>query len=192
MDVLTAIMTRTSVPPLKMGEPAPDATAVQAILAAGAAAPDHGRLAPFRFLVVEDDARTALGALFAAAAKAAMPDIAEADLEKQRRNPLRAALVITVITQVRADHPKIPAVEQMGSGAAAMQNMLLAAHGLGFAAKWVTGKNAYDPHVRAGLGCAGDEVITGFLYVGTLAQPHPTSGKPDPAPITTYWRGTPG
>ncbi|WP_159712373.1 nitroreductase family protein, partial [Geminicoccus flavidas] len=144
MDALTAIMSRTSVPPLKMGSPGPDQATLDAILAAGAAAPDHGRISPFRFLVVTGEARKALGELFVEAALAANPDTAEADLDKQRRNPQRAAAVIAVITHVRADHPKIPAVEQLASGAAAMQNMLLAAHAKGFAAKWVTGKNAYD------------------------------------------------
>jgi nitroreductase len=189
MDVLTAIMERTSVPPLKMGAPGPDQAELQAILAAGAAAPDHGRLAPFRFLLVEKEARAALGELFVHAARIADPDTAEVDLEKQRRNPQRATAVIVVITHVRADHPKIPAVEQLASGAAAMQNMLLAAKAKGFAAKWVTGKNAYDPTVRAGLGCAGDDVVTGFLYIGSFADEHPVSTKQDPARITARWRG---
>ncbi|WP_027135233.1 nitroreductase family protein [Geminicoccus roseus] len=187
MDVVSAIMGRTSIPPLKMGAPGPDRAELEAILAAGAAAPDHGRLAPFRFLVVEGEARAELGDLFVRAARQADPQVAEADLDKQRRNPQRAAVVIVVVTQVRADHPKIPAVEQLSAGAAAMQNMLLAAHAAGFASKWVTGKNAYDPMVRDGLGLAGDDVITGFLYVGSYVEEHPASAKKDPAAITSRW-----
>lgn len=190
MDALTAIMSRTSVPPLKMGSPGPDQATLDAILAAGAAAPDHGRISPFRFLVVTGEARRALGELFVEAALAANPETAEADLDKQRRNPQRAAAVIAVITHVRADHPKIPAVEQLAAGAAAMQNMLLAAHAKGFAAKWVTGKNAYDPVVRAGLGCAGDDVITGFLFIGSYEAEHQPSPKTDPAKLTRYWTGS--
>jgi nitroreductase len=189
MDALTTIMERTSVPPLKMGAPGPDEAQLQAILAAGAAAPDHGKLVPFRFLLVEKEARAALGELFVQAARIADPTVAEADLEKQRRNPQRATAVIVVITRVRADHPKIPAAEQLASGAAAMQNMLLAAKAQGFATKWVTGKNAYDSTVRAGLGCAGDDVVTGFLFIGSFAQDHPVSPKQDPAAITTRWTG---
>jgi len=189
MDALTVIMGRTSVPPLKMGGPGPDQAALEAILAAGAAAPDHGKLSPFRFVVIEGEARQALGELFVQAARQADPGAAEVDLEKQRRNPQRAGVVIVVITHVRADHPKVTAVEQLGSGAAAMQNMLLAAHALGFAAKWVTGKNAYDPVVRAGLGCAGDDVVTGFLFIGSFADEHPTSRKQEPAAITSRWNG---
>jgi nitroreductase len=189
MDALTAIMSRTSVPPLKMGSPGPDQATLDAILAAGAAAPDHGRISPFRFLVVTGEARRTLGELFVEAALAANPDTTEADLDKQRRNPQRAAAVIVVITHVRADHPKIPAVEQLAAGAAAMQNMLLAAHAKGFAAKWVTGKNAYDPVVRAGLGCAGDDVITGFLFIGSYEAEHQASPKADPARLTRYWTG---
>jgi nitroreductase len=189
MDVSTTIMSRTSVPPVKMGSPGPDAAAVQQILAAGAAAPDHGRIMPFRFLLVEGDARAALGELFVTAARQADPAVAEADLEKQRRNPTRASAVIVVITKVRADHPKIPAVEQLAAGAAAMQNMLLMAHGLGFATKWVSGKNAYDPVIRTALGCAADDVITGFLFVGSFTEPHPPSPKLDPEKITRRWTG---
>jgi nitroreductase len=195
MDVLTAIMSRTSVPPLKMGAPGPDAADLQEILAAGAAAPDHGKISPFRFVVIEGEARMALGELFVAAAREADRNVAEADLEKQRRNPLRATVVIAVITHVRVDHPKIPTVEQLSAGGAAMQNMLLAAHAKGFAAKWVTGKNAYDPMIRSALGCAGDDVITGFLFIGSFSDGHPASPKQDPAAITTRWTGpvdTPG
>ena len=129
MDVSTAILSRTTIPPLKMGGPGPSAADLQEILAAGAAAPDHGRLMPFRFLLVEGEARAALGEVFVQAARAADPDVAEADLEKQRCNVSRATAVVVVITRVHAGQ-KVPEVEQIAAGAAAMQNMLLAAHGM--------------------------------------------------------------
>lgn len=187
MDVLTAIMTRTTVPPLKMGGPGPDQAALDRILAAGAAAPDHGRIAPYRFFTVTGAARERLGELFVAAARASDPRIGEADLDKQRRNPTRATAVIVVVAKIRPDHPKFPPIEQEAAAAAAIENMLLAAHGLGFAGKWVTGKNAYDPMIRAAFGCAEDDVIMGLVFLGSLIEPHAASPKPDAGAITLNW-----
>ncbi|HEX2526225.1 MAG TPA: nitroreductase [Geminicoccus sp.] len=188
MDVSTAILSRTTVPPLKMGGPGPGPADLQEILAAGAAAPDHGKLTPFRFILIEGDSRAALGEVFVAAARAADPNVAEVDLDKQRRNVMRATAVVVVVTRVRPGH-KIPAEEQIAAGAAAMQNMLIMAHARGFAAKWATGKNAYDPHIRQALGCSQEDVITGFLLIGSLAEAHPVSAKLDPERITMRWTG---
>ena len=188
MDVLDVIASRTSIPPVKMGSDRPDPTELRTVLAAGAAAPDHGKLVPYRFITVTGDARATLGDLFATAMLAVDPDARQADLDKQRGNPRRAGAMIVVVTRVVREH-KIPTDEQVGAGAAAMQNMLLAAHAKGLAGKWVTGKNAYDPVVRAGLGCAADEIITGFLYLGSLDVAHPPSAKIDAVTITTHWDG---
>ena len=188
MDVLEAIRTRTSVPPMKMGLPVPSSNDLTEILEAGAAAPDHGRLMPFRFLVVEGEARKDLGELFVRAMLKADPAARPADLDKQRANPQRAAVVIAVITRAIPEH-KIPVVEQLSAGAAAMQNMLLAVHAKGFGGKWVTGKNAYDPMVREGIGCQHDEVVTGFLYLGGLQEPYPISVKKTVGNITSHWPG---
>jgi nitroreductase len=187
MDVLTAIMTRTTVPPLKMGGPGPDQAALDKILAAGAAAPDHGRIAPYRFFTVTGVTRERLGELFVEAARASDPTIRDADLEKQRRNPTRATAVIVVVAKVRPNHPKFPAIEQEAAAEPAIENMLLAAHGLGFAGKWVTGKNAYDPMVRKAFGCAEDDIIMGIVFLGSLIEPHATSPKPAAATITLNW-----
>lgn len=187
MDALEAILTRTTVPPAKMGPPGPDEAQLRRILEAGAAAPDHGCLRPWRFLVVRGAARDRLGALFARAVVAKGGDAAE--LEKQRTSPLRASVVVAVVAKLRKDHPKIPEPEQVASAAAAMQNMLLAAHAQGLAAKWVTGKNAYDPVVRQGLGLAPHDLITGFLFVGTPASPHEGAARPALATIVEEWTG---
>ena len=88
------------------------------------------------------------------------------------RHPLRAPVIVVVAARVEPAHPKIPEVEQVAAVAAAAQNMLLAAHALGFAAKWATGKQAYDPGVKAGLGLADDDRILGFLYLGSYAADH--------------------
>src|SRR3954454_9699207 len=172
MDALEAILTRSSVPPVKMGPPGPDDAQLRRILEAGATAPDHGRLRPWRFLVVRGTARERLGELFASAALAKGGDVSEAEVEKQRSGPLRAPVVVTVVAKVRPDYPKIPPSEQLASAAAAAQNMLIAAHALGLSAKWTTGKTAHEPAVRHGMGLGPVDHMVACLLLGRPAGPH--------------------
>lgn len=188
MEAIEAILSRTTVPPVKMGLPGPDPQQLERILSAGAAAPDHGRLVPFRFLVVEGDARGALGELFVRPLLQ-RGDVSAEEIDKQRTAPLRAPVIVVVIAKVQPDHPKIPAVEQLASAACAAQNVLLAAHAMGFAGKWATGKNAYDPAIRAGLGLDQHDVLTGFLYLGSpTAVPEP-GPRPELRAVTRRWEG---
>jgi nitroreductase len=187
MQALQAILTRVTVPPVKLGEPAPDDAALGRMLEAAAAAPDHGKLRPWRFLVVRGAGRDRLGALFAEALLAERPGTSAAEIEKQRTAPLRAPLIVVAVASVDPNHPKIPAWEQQASVACAVQNLLLAAHALGFAGKWATGGNAASPGVRRGLGLAADETIAGLLYIGTAREPQPVPPRPDPAEIAAVW-----
>jgi nitroreductase len=187
MDALTAILSRHSVPPAFLAEPAPAGAALERILAAGAAAPDHGRLRPWRFVPIGGDDRVRLGAVFAEALRRRQPDAPDAALEQERQRPLRAPLLIMVAARVASDHPKIPVVEQILSTGAAVQNMLIAAHALGFGAKWVTGDNAYDDHVKAALGLAPGDQIAAFLHLGTIAGTPPLVPHAEPAAHTSAW-----
>ena len=189
MDALEAILTRSSVPPVKMGLPGPDDAQLRRILEAGAAAPDHGKLRPWRFLVVRGAARERLGEVFADAVVSKGGERAE--VEKQRSVPLRAPVTIVVVAKVRPDHPKIPPAEQVASAAAAAQNMLIAAHALGLAAKWTTGKNAHDPAVRDGMGLGPDDQILGFLLIGSPAVPHGATERPPVDDVVVQWEGRP-
>jgi nitroreductase len=172
MNVLDAIHSRRTVPPAKMGPPGPDDAALRQILEAGNAAPDHGMLRPWRFLVVRGEGRARLGELFAAFVRRTAPSASPEEIEKQRTAPTRAPAILVVVAHLQPAHPKIPEVEQVAAVAAAAQNMLLAAHALGFAAKWATGKQAYDAGVREGLGLGPDDRIIGFLYLGSPAAGH--------------------
>jgi nitroreductase len=189
MEALEAILGRRTVPQLKMTGPGPDKAELRAILEAGAAAPDHGKLRPWRFLLVEGEARARLGALFVRALLAASPDASAAEIEKQRTAPLRAPLLIVVVARIDRRQDKIPEVEQIASTAAAAQNILLATHALGFAGKWSTGRIAYDPVVKAGLGLGPDEHVLGFVYIGAYARPQEPSPRPDLADLVTTWTG---
>ncbi len=163
---LDMLLSRASVSPAAMTEPAPEGLDLNDILDAAMRAPDHGRLRPWRFLTISGDARHRLGEVFVAALRKREPDAADVLLERERTRPLRAPLVIAAGVHVDPDNA-IPEIEQVLSGGAAVMNILNAAHALGFAAMWVTGKNTYDPVVNEALGFHAPDRLIGFVYLGT-------------------------
>jgi len=185
LDAIEALTTRAS--PAGLTAPAPDASALDAMLRAAVRAPDHGRLRPWRFIVIDGDARIALGDALAQALHAREPNAAEAAIAKERAKPLRAPLIIVVAAKLRK-HRGVPAVEQIIAAGAAAQNILVAAHALGYGAFWRTGAAAYDDRVKRTLGLAPDDAIVGFVYVGT-----PNGATPVPAADVdahvTRWTG---
>lgn len=188
MQAIEAILGRRTVPQMKMAEPGPDESQLRLMLEAGCAAPDHGRVRPWRFLLVRGDARERLGELFAEAALAANPAATPGDVDKQRTAPLRAPLIIVVAAKIDRRPGRPPEVEQIASAAAAAQNILLAAHAMGYAGKWSTGKNAYMSGIKAGLGLEPEDHLIGFLYIGSLGSPQEPSPRPDPAEVVSEWR----
>lgn len=164
MDALTLLNHRNSEP--KLTKPAPDRDTLQRILTASLRAPDHGRLRPWRYLIIEGKARQRLGELFADALLQRKPDAPPEEIRKNAEAPLRAPLVIAVIAKLQ-EHPKVPKVEQLLSAGCAAYGVLLATQASGFGAIWRTGDNCYDDHVKAGLGLAPHEQIVGYLYLGT-------------------------
>ena len=171
MDALTTITTRAS--PLKLGEPGPSPAQVRTLLEAAIRAPDHGKLKPWRFLVVEGAGRVRLGDLWVDGLRRREPAAPDVMLQREREKPLRAPLIIVVIARIVRDNAKVPAIEQIGSAASAAQNLQLAAHAMGFGCLWRTGATAYDPVVKAGLGVAAEDEIIGFMYVGSIAAAGP-------------------
>lgn len=187
MDAIEVILGRRTWPPAKLGEPGPDAAALELLLRAAAAAPDHGLLRPFRLLVVEGEGRARLGALIAEALGSERPDTSPDELERQRTAPLRAPLLILVVLRLQPAHPKIPEIEQIASAAAAAQNVLLAARALGFEGKWATGFPAASRHFARALGLAANERLLGILYIGTPRGSHAGPPRPEPAEIASPW-----
>ncbi|MFL6574995.1 MAG: nitroreductase, partial [Povalibacter sp.] len=168
------IQSRTS--PLKLIEPAPPPEIVQRIIEAGVRAPDHGRLRPWRFVILEGDARKQLGDAMAELLRAKMPDVSQDQLEGERRKPLRAPMIIAVAAHVTPG--KIPEIEQVLAVGAAVQNMMLAAHALGFGAMWKTGGAAYAANVKRLLELDERDHIVAFLYVGTVGAVGPLIAAP--------------
>ena len=186
MDAIEAIATRRTVG--RLVEPAPNADALARAFSAAMAAPDHKRLRPWRFLVIEGEARNALGTLMASALKGRKPETAGDDLTREQAKPLRAPMIIAAIAKIKAD-AGIPDVEQVLAAGAATQNLMLALHAQGFGTAWKTGAGAYDPRVRAGLGLGANEQIIGFIYAGTIAVQPPAQPVPDHRDHVTTWTG---
>jgi nitroreductase len=174
MELLELLVTRTSCG--KLQAPAPTGNALRHIIQAGLRAPDHGRLRPWRFLIIEGDGLDRLGQLFAEAASRRTGDRDEAALIKFRQQPLRAPLIIAVIASPKS-HAKIPEIEQYHAVACAAYAMLLAANAQGFNGIWRTGDNAYDAYINQQLGLEPHEQIIAYLYLGTAA------GEANPLPL---------
>lgn len=163
MDALDVLHNRVS--STRMREEKPPAECLDNIYRAALRAADHAMLRPWRFLVVQDEARQRLGELFAQSLASDDPDTPETVLANTRRKPLRAPVIVIAVSSPR-EHPKVPVMEQDLSTGAAVQNMLNAAFAQGLGAIWRTGAMTESETVRSGLGVEGHEKIIGFLYIG--------------------------
>jgi len=169
--VLAALRERRSRPAL--GLPGPDADDVADMISAAMAAPDHGRLRPWRFVVADSDARAGLGDAFAAAEAERVPGSTDDQLDRARAKAFRAPMIIVVIASPQP-HPTITAWEQRASAVCAAHGIVLAADALGYGAFWRTGWLGGAPKVRAHLGLADHEDVTGWIYLGSpLGRPAP-------------------
>lgn len=166
MDALQALHSRVSVP--RLVGPVPTQDQLQALFKAALRAPDHAWLRPWRFLLVQGVGLDALGQLFAQAGLSDTPDLDLPAVERLQALAQRAPMLIVAIS-CRQAHEKVPNIEQDLSCAAAVSNMLVAAHAMGIGAVWRTGWLAYHPVVREGLGLAAHEQLIAFLYLGQPA-----------------------
>lgn len=164
--VIETLLTRTSLGALT--EPAPDEAALQLALRCALRAPDHRMLRPWRFFVVRGSARERLGEVFVRAMQASNPALTEVEVARARALPLRAPLLVVAAVCPQADD-KVPEWEQLLSGGAAVQNLLLALHAQGYASMWRTGELATAPIVKAAFGLAPSDYVTGFIYIGSPA-----------------------
>jgi len=164
MEAMELLLTRHSA--AKLGAPPPSKEAVDAILEAAARTPDHSRLRPWRVILIDGNARQALGEILAESLARRNPAAGDQALAREREKALRAPLIIVVAT--RCDRSaKIPIVEQVLAAGCAAHSVMLAAFAQGLGAFWRTGEAAYDGAVKDALGIASDDLIIGFIYVGT-------------------------
>jgi nitroreductase len=176
-DALKLLTTRRSFKPVELAGPAPSATEIDQLLTVASRVPDHGKLAPWRFIVFEGDARLAAGDAIVAAFRTKYPDAKPEHVEAERNRFARAPLVVAVVSRA-APHVKIPEWEQVLSAGAAAMNLVLAAHALGYGASWITEWYAYDRSVLDALGLAPHERIAGFVHIGR--PPGPPEDRPRP------------
>ncbi len=185
-DAIELLRTRRSVKPAELLGPPPSEAELETLLTAASRVPDHGKLAPWRFIVFAGDARHKAGDAIAAAFLEDNPGPDPERVDFERRRLARAPLVIAVVSRA-APHVKIPEWEQVLSAGAAGMNLVVAAHALGYAASWITEWYAYDRRVLARLGLGEAERIAGFVHIGRPARPPEERARPPLASITTWF-----
>lgn len=181
----TYLETRRSIPANMMTEPGPDRDTIQKMLALATRVPDHGKLAPWRFIVFRDDGRNRIGARLAERASRREPDMPAERREQEEARMTRAPVVIAVVSTA-GDHPKIPEWEQILSAGAVCLNLFMAANAHGFAANWLTEWMSYDPEALEILGVEPGERIAGMLHIGTPDMPPSERPRPDVGSLTTW------
>ena len=169
--------------------PAPTRAQIEAAIECAATAPDHKKLNPWRFIVTQGEARHQLGqALLEAAQEKAANEgevLSEKDIKKTQSMPLRAPLIITVVTKIQA-HKKVPPFEQMLSAGAAVQNLILALKAQGFSTVWRTGLLCNEPAVKTYFDVGSDDYVTAFVYTGTSPKNEPTRKPIDIEPLVRF------
>lgn len=184
-DTLALLTRRRSTTAIALGEPGPSPEQVEHLIGIAGRVPDHGKLAPWRFVIFEGEARASFGQLLAKVYAAASPKATREQIDAEADRFNRAPLVIAVISNVIENH-KIPEWEQILSAGAACQNLLIAASAMGFGAQWLTEWYAYDPFVKDALGLRSGERIAGFVYVG--AAPDEPVERTRPRPHVGRWK----
>ena len=180
---LSLLATRRSGKPRDLVAPGPDAAQLEQIIAIAARTPDHGKLAPWRFVIVDD--RAALATVITDAYRAERPQAARAEIESLEQFAHQAPTLVVVLSSPSTTS-HIPTWEQELSAGAATMNLLHAAHAMGFAGGWLTGWPTFSDAVRDAFGAA-HERIAGFVFLGTPGRPLDERPRPDLGRIVSHW-----
>ena len=183
-DTIKLLAARRSASPALMHGPGPDAGELQTILALASRTPDHGKLAPWRFIVFEGDGLLRAGGVVAEVFARREPQADAARLDSERARFTRAPLVVAVVSRA-APHVKIPLWEQELTAGAVCMNLTVAATALGFRTVWLTGWPAYDAEVLKAFGLAEHEKIAGYIHIGRVDQAIEDRARPDLAELVT-------
>lgn len=189
-ETLRLLALRRSTPVAALTEPGPSPEDLDAMLRLAMRVPDHRKLEPWRVLIVAGEARNKLGDIFAAARRLRDPDVSDEKLAAEMRLPLRAPVILCVISSPNHHDPKkTPVWEQQLSAGALCQNLLIASQAMGWAGVWITEDAAFDGHVHAALGLHGHEQIAGFIYLGTAKDMPVERQRPTVSDKATHWTG---
>ncbi len=184
MNALEVLQNRVSI--TKLTAPAPDERQLIEIFKAANRAPDHGKLQPWRFLVVEGEGLNRLSSVFVDSVTSTGAAISASVLEKTKNMPFRAPMILVAIAKCQ-NHPKVPKQEQLLACACATQNILNACFALNFGAVWRTGELAYVQDVKQALGLEDLEEVIGFIYVGTPSGDVPAVPDANAEAIFATW-----
>lgn len=182
---LSLLRTRRSGKPRDLAGPGPDDAQLRQILEIALRTPDHGKLSPWRFVIVPKDRRDALADLLERAYRAEKPDAGRLEIESMHQFAHQAPVLVVALSAPAAGS-KIPIWEQELSTGAAIMNLLHATHALGFAGGWLTAWPSYNEDVRAAF-AKGDEKIAGFVFIGTPGKPQEERPRPDYDTIVSIW-----
>jgi nitroreductase len=188
-QLLEGIMARRSGNARALGLPGPDAAQIAAIVKAGAQAPDHGRLVPFRFLQVAPGARGKLADLLEASSRELWADIPQPEIERAREKADQGPEILALIGRVDPDHPKIIASDQWLAVGAALENVLLAVQACGFAAAVRSGRFLETKAMREGFALGANEHLTCLIAIGTPTDWPPLKPKPELDRVFAIWNG---
>ena len=179
------LATRRSIPAFQMGGPGPGTAEIEEMLKLASRVPDHGKLAPWRFIVFRGEERVRISAELAKMALAAKPDLTEEMIKVENTRLTRAPVVVAVVSTA-APHFKVPEWEQVMSAGAVCLNLLMAANAHGYASNWLTEWYAFDEKAYALLGVQPGEKIAGFIHIGTPQVPPTERSRPELADIVTW------
>ncbi|WP_313334300.1 nitroreductase [Sphingobium yanoikuyae] len=182
---LALLQTRRSGKPRDLIAPGPDDAQLRQILEVALRTPDHGKLAPWRFVIVPQDKREKLAALLEAAYRAEKPEAGRLEIEAMHQFAHQAPTLVVALSKPVAGS-KIPVWEQELSAGAAIMNLLHATHALGFAGGWLTGWPSFNDDVRDAFGSA-DERLAGFVFIGTPSRELEERPRPDYDDIVSTW-----
>lgn len=185
-DALTTLNARRSVPARQLGEPGPDAAQLEQMLRAAVRVPDHGKLTPWRMILLQGEAKLRFGEQLADLAESKDPGLPDSKRRKNRERYTFAPLVVAVVCSPDTGS-SVPEVEQLLSAGCVCHTLLQAAQALGFGAQWLTGWAAYDTDVYRLLGLAAHERVVGFVHVGTPRLEAPERDRPEPADRVSTW-----
>jgi nitroreductase len=188
-DPLAALNQRISSPAMQLGEPGPNAEQLDQLLSAAIRVPDHGKMTPWRMILVRGNERAPLGERLAKIHEKADPDVAPSKLDKDRHRFAAAPLTVVVVAVVDEEHKKVPAIEQLMSAGCVAFSLLIGAQALGMSGQWLTGWAAYDKKVAKLFELKSNERIIGFMHIGTPHEPLPERNRPLLADVVTEFRG---
>jgi len=188
IEMADYLKSRRSVTLPFLAEPGPNKAELAELLEIATRVPDHGKLAPWRLVVISGEQRAAAGEKLAGLVKQRDPGVSKDLLDAERNRFLPAPLTIGVVSSAQA-HPKVPAIEQQLSAGCVCFNLVHGAHALGYAAQWVTRWYAFDPEAAALFGAKRDEFFAGFVHIGMPTASPQERPRPNVNDVVEYWVG---